>query len=183
MEQNETELEIILVLLKQKGIHVRAIAKAVNKPHATISRVMKGLLNKNVVDFKIEGKNKVFRLKKSIEALQYVYMAEHFKVLKLFEKYPMLSVISEAILSRTSEKLVILFGSFAKFNARKNSDIDVFIETKKKKAKEQVENIDSRISVKIGKLNRKSPMIKEIIRDHIILRGVEHYYEKNKIFD
>ena len=181
MEQNE--FEIILALLRNKELHVRGIAKTISQPHANISRIMKRLLNKNIVDFKFEGKNKVFRLKKGIEALNYVYMAEHFKLLKLFEKYPFLSVITESIISKTSEKLIIIFGSFAKFSANKESDIDIFIETTNRKIKNEVENINSRLSVKIGKLDKNSLLIKEIIKDHVIVRGVEYYYEKNKIFD
>ena len=181
MEQNE--FEIMLSLLKYKELHVRGLAKIVNKPHASISRIMKKLLNKNIVDFKFEGKNKVFRLKKGVYTLNYIYMAEHFKLLKLFDKYQFLSVITESIASKTSEKLIIIFGSFAKFNANKDSDIDIFIETANRKTKNEVENINSMLSVKIGKFDKNSLLIKEIIKDHVIVSGVEYYYEKNKIFD
>ena len=181
MEQNE--FEIVLSLLKHKELHVRGLAKIASMPHANISRIMKGLLAKNIVDFKFEGKNKVFRLKKGIETLNYVYMAEHFKLLKLFEKYPFLSVITESIISKTSEKLIIIFGSFAKFNANNDSDIDIFIETTNRKIKNEVENINSRLSVKIGKFDKSNLLIKEIIKDHVTVMGVEYYYEKNRIFD
>ena len=96
MEQ--IELEIMLALLKNKGLYVRALAKITYRPHANISRAMKGLLKKNIVDFRFEGKNKVFRLKKGVEMLNYTYIAEHFKLLKLLEKYPFLSIIIESIL-------------------------------------------------------------------------------------
>lgn len=180
MEQNNTELEIIIALLKYKGLHVRGIARIINKPHANISRLMKKLLKKNVVDFKLEGKNKVFRLKKGVESLNHAYMAEHFKLLKLFEKYPISSVIIESILSKTNEKLILIFGSFAKFSAKKDNDIDVFIETTKRKVKTQLENINPRLSVKIGKFDTNNLLIKEIMKDHVILKGVEYYYENTK---
>lgn len=181
MEQ--IELEAILALLKYKELHVRGIAKTIYKPHANISRAMKGLLKKNIVDFRFEGKNKVFRLKKGIETLNYTYTAEHFKLLKLLEKYPFISIIIESILSKTNEKLIIIFGSFAKFNAKKDSDIDIFIETKDRKVKKEVENINSKLGVKIGKFDKNSLLIKEIIKNHVIVKGVEYYYEKNNIFD
>ena len=181
MEQ--IELESVLALLKYKELHVRALAKMVNQPHANISRTMKGLLKKNVVDFKFEGKNKLFKLKKGLEALNYVYLAEHYKLLKLFEKYPFLSILTESTVSKIDEKLILIFGSFAKFTAKKDSDIDVFIETTKRKVKSEVENINSRLSVKIGKFEKNNSLIKEIVKDHVIVRGVEYYYEKNKLFD
>lgn len=181
MEQNE--FEVVLALLRNKELHVRGLSKVINKPHASISRLMKDLLKRNVVDFKLEGKNKVFKLKKSIECLNFIYMAEHFKLLKLFDKYPHISVIAEMIASKTNEELIIIFGSFAKFSANRNSDIDIFVETMDRKVKTELENINSRISVKIGEFNQNNLLVKEIMKDHVILKGVEKYYEKIKIFD
>lgn len=184
MEQNNNcKLEIVLALLQYKELHIRGIAKLINQPPANVSRVMKKLLRKNVVDFRFEGKNKLFRLKKGIESLTCVYMAEHFNLLKLLEKYPALSVIIEDILSKIDEKLIIIFGSYAKFNAKKDSDIDIFIETTNRKVRKKIENINSRLSVKIGRFDKNNLLIKEIIKDHVILRGVESFYEKNKLFD
>ncbi len=182
MEQ--TGLEVILSLLKNKELHVRGIAKAVKQPHANISRAMKKMLDSNIVDFRTMGKNKIFRLKNSIEALQYAHSAEHFKLLKLIERYPFSSVIVEEILSKTEgEKLVAIFGSFAKFNAKSDSDIDIFVETENRAIKVELEKINSRISVKIGKFDKNNILIKEIIKDHVIIKGVEYFYEKNRIFD
>jgi len=183
MEQTEKALEIVLVLLKQKEAHVRALAEIVRQPHANISRLMKKLLEKNIVDFRFEGKNKIFRLKKGIETLNYVYMAEHFKLLKLLKKNPPLSIIIESILSKSNEKLIIIFGSFAKFIAKKDSDIDIFVETKSRKTKTELEKINSRLSVKIGRFDKDNLLIKEIMKNHVIVKGVEYYYEKNKLFN
>lgn len=181
MEQRE--LDIILALLRQKELHVRGLAKLLRQPHANISRVMKRLLEKNIVDFKIEGKNKVYNLKKGIETKSYIYAAEHYKLLKLFEKYSFLSVIIESILNKTNEDLIFVFGSFAKFKAKKESDVDVFIETDNRRVKREVEAINSRLNVKIGKFDKTNLLIKEIIKDHVIIKGVEGYYEKNPIFN
>ncbi len=183
MEQ--LELEAILALLKYKELHIRGIAKIINAPHSNISRLMKRFLEKNVVDFRIEGKNKTLRFKKGIEALSYVYMAEHFKLLKLLEKYPNMSIIIDLILSKLDKKseLVLIFGSYAKFNAKNDSDIDIFIETNDTKIKTKVENINSKLSVKIGKFDKNSPLIKEIIKDHIMIKGIEYYYEKHNLFE
>ena len=183
MEQTNIELEIVLALLRREELHIRALARYVNQPHANISRAMKSLLKENVVDFKVEGKNKLFRLKKGIESLNYAYIAEHYKLIKLLEKYPLLSIIVESILSKTNERLVIIFGSYAKFIAKKESDIDVFVETMKRSVKKELENINSKLSVKIGKFDKNNLLIKEIVKNHVIVKGVEYYYEKNKLFD
>lgn len=78
--------------------------------------------------------------------------------------------------------LAILFGSYVKGIAHKDSDIDIYIDTRNNKLKEEVELIDSKISVKIGSYNQESILIKEIEKNHMIIKGVERYYEKNKFF-
>jgi predicted nucleotidyltransferase len=74
--------------------------------------------------------------------------------------------------------LAVLFGSYARGKANKNSDIDIFIETKDRKLKQELELLNSRLSVKIGEYDRSSPLIKEIEKNHVILKGVEPFYEK-----
>ena len=59
MEHNK-ELKVVIALLKYKELHVRRLARITNEPQANISRLMKRLLEKNVVEFVIEGKNKLF---------------------------------------------------------------------------------------------------------------------------
>ena len=181
MEQ--MKLEITLVLLRHKQLHVRGIAKTLNQPHANVSRTMKRLLSANVVDFIILGKNKVFRLKKGLEATTYIYLAENFKLLKLIAKYPFLSVIAESILSSSTAPIILIFGSFSKFTAKQDSDIDLYVQTTSRKTKSAIEAINSRLSVKIGMLDKNNLLSKEIIKDHVVLRGAERYYEQIKFFD
>jgi len=181
MEQRE--LEIILALLKYKELHLRSLAKIINEPHANVSRTAKSLVKKNILDFKLQGRNKTFKLKRSIESLNYIYISEHYKLLKLFNKYPNLSIIAESISSKVNSNLIIIFGSYAKLIAKKDSDIDIYIETTNRKVKAIAENVNYKLSVKIGEFNKSSSLIKEIIKDHILLKGIEYFYEKNTVFD
>ena len=61
--------------------------------------------------------------------------------------------------------------------------MDIYIDTKNSRLKDDIELIDSKISVKIGDYNKDSLLIKEIEKNHVIIKGVEIYYEKNKFFD
>ena len=78
----------------------------------------------------------------------------------------------------TDEKLIVLFGSYAKNLAKKDSDIDIYIETKNRNIKKVVEEIHPKINVKIGPFDLKSPLIREIIKDHVIIRGLEEFHGK-----
>lgn len=182
MSQNNYNIHIIAALLKTEN-HIRGLAKAVHTNQTTIARKVQELHKNNVVDFKYEGKNKVVFLKKSLEAKQCVYHAEAQKLLDTIKKYPYLRRIIELIQKNEKIHLAILFGSYAKGTANKESDIDIYVSTVNTKLREEIGLIDTRISVKIGKYNSNSLLIKEIEKNHAIIKGVEAYYEKNKILD
>lgn len=176
-KRNNMELDIIGALLKSES-HVRGIAKKLGESHSTVLRKLNNLKNENIIDSKTEGKNKIFFLKNNLISKNYIQKAELHKLTKLLEKYPELSIIFEEILKKTDEKLIILFGSYAKWLAKNDSDIDIYIETKNRNVKKAVEDVHSKINVKIGTFDPKSPLIKEIINDHIIIRGIEVFYGK-----
>ncbi len=108
---------------------------------------------------------------------------EHYKLLEVIRKYSYLRKIVQEIKKDKRIKLAVLFGSHARGTATKESDIDIFIETENKRIKEEIEKINSRISVKIGKFDRKNLLIKEIEKSHVIIKGVELYYEKIGFFE
>ena len=137
----------------------------------------------NIVDYKRIGRNKTYSLKPSIEAKEVVYITEHEKLLSILSTYPLLKKIIQEIKAHKEIKLAILFGSYAKRLAHKDSDIDIYIETENKNLKKEIESINTNINVKIGKYNKNSLLIKEIEKNHAIIKGVERFYEKNKFFD
>jgi len=181
MEQNDYKSEIVNELLNNEN-HIRGLAKKLDTNHMTVLRKIKELEKENVVDYKEEGRNKVYFLKKTIEAKSYAFKTENYKLLKLLNKYPQLRKVVEKIQKNKRIHLAILFGSYAKAIAKQDSDIDIYIETQNRKLKQEIQIIDSRLSIKIGKYDKSSLLIKEIEKNHVIIRGVEEYYEKNKFF-
>lgn len=181
MSQNNYNVRIVEVLLRSEA-HVRELARALKTSQTTIARKANELYKENVIDFRQEGKNKVLFLKKTLEAKQHAYLAETHKLLETLKKYPRLRRIIEQIKNNDQASLAVLFGSYAKGSAAKESDIDIYLDTNDNKLKAQIELIDSKISVKIGKYNQESLLIKEIDKNHVIIKGAEIYYEKNKFF-
>jgi predicted transcriptional regulator len=104
---------IIKNLLKSPN-HIRGLAKDLNTNQTTIARKIKDLSNNNVVDFNIEGKNKTYFLKKTLEAKEYIIITEHYELLKTIKKYPILRNIIEEIKKDKTIEIVILYGSYAK---------------------------------------------------------------------
>ena len=179
--KNNLELEIILVLLKGKS-HLREIARTLNESHSTILRKINELVKDNILDYKKEGKNKIFFIKNNLKAKNYVYSAEIHKLNLLLKKHPELSIILEDIKKNFPKGIIILFGSYAKGIPKQNSDIDIYLETNDNKIKDEVKDINSKLSIKIGKFDTESLLIKEIVKNHIIIRGLEDFYERVEFF-
>ncbi len=176
------ELEIMLALLKGEN-HLRAIAKLLDASHSTVSRTLARLLQENVLDFKTEGKNKVFFIKKNLQAKNYVFNAERYKLIRLLKQYPELGIIIEDVLKNCDATMILLFGSCAKGTAKKDSDIDIYVETAERKIKDKIDALHSKISVKIGSFDTRDQLIKEIVKNHIILKGVDDFYDRLGFFE
>src|SRR3989338_9189610 len=75
MSQNNYNIKIVEALLKAEN-HIRGLAKLLNTKQTTIARKVHELSKENILDFKQEGRNKVFFIKKTLEAKQYAYLVE-----------------------------------------------------------------------------------------------------------
>jgi len=130
------------------------------------------------LDYKVEGKNHIYFIKKNLVSRSFILNAENYKLARLLIGYPELEPIFHDVIKKSKCSLILLFGSYAKGNFKKDSDIDIYIETKSRKIKQDVEGVYHRISVKIGAFNQDDLLIREIIKNHIIIKGCEEYYEK-----
>ncbi len=180
VEQNLTN-EIVALLLKE-DLHPRAFAERLATNHVTVLRKLRDLEAENVVDFRVVGKNKTYTLKRSIEGRNAAMIAELYRQSMVVSRYPVLRGIFAAIHEMPDIPLALLFGSYAKGLATKESDVDIFLETADPARKKQLEQKHSLLSVKTGRFDTDDLLVREIIKDHIIIRGVELYFEKTGRF-
>ncbi len=173
--------EVLLLLLK-KEMHGRELAKELKTSLTRVQAILNELRELNVMDYKTEGRNHVYFIKRNIVAKAYVLNAENYKLAKLLRKYPFLEPLFKDIAEKCPDKMILLFGSYAKFNPKDDSDIDIYIDTTDKKIKTAVNNINENISAKIGEFSKKDLLIQEIMKDHIIIQGGEYFYEKLGFF-
>lgn len=153
--------------------HGRALAQLLASNQTTIARATQDLVSMNVLDYELQGRNKVFALKDSIEARSMYIMAEHDALIQLLERVPMLRRIIERIQAH-EPKLAVLFGSYAKGTQRRESDIDIYLETSDRSVRDAIKRIDSRLHVIIGSFEQ-SPLRSEIEHSHVIICGAERY--------
>jgi predicted nucleotidyltransferase len=179
VEQNLSN-EIINILMKG-DLHPRGLANKLGTNHMTVSRKLQNLNKENIVDYRIEGKNKIFFVKKSIEGRNAVMIVEIYKQSRILHWYPGLRGIFKSVQNIPDVSFALLFGSYAKGLATKESDIDIFIETLNPSIREKLEKKHSSLSIKIGEFDPGSLLIREIIKDHVVIKGVEMYLDKTGI--
>jgi len=181
MAQKDYKLEIVNSLIG-KNWHVRGLAKHLKINHMVVFRKFKELYNENVLDYREEGKNKIYFLKKTLEAKSYIFITENYKLIQLLKKHLFLRNVIEKIQGDKRIQLAVLFGSYAKDLANNKSDIDVYVDTEDKQIKKDLELINSKLNIKIGKYNKDNLLIKEIEDNHVIIKGVEKFYENYNLF-
>jgi predicted nucleotidyltransferase len=173
----------IVALLLQADLHPRGLAEKLQTNHMTIARKLRTLVDENVADYRTEGKNNVYFLKKSIEGRNAAMIAELYKQSRIVSVYPILRNIFRIIQEEEEISLALLYGSYAKGIPSKTSDIDIYIDTLNTNLKKQLEQQHSSLSVKIGEFDPQSLLIREIIKDHVIIKGVEVYFDKTGFFE
>jgi len=173
--------ETLLLLLK-KEIHQRALVKELHTSLTRVQAIVNELRGINAVDFKEIGRNHVYFIKKNIISRSLLLNAENYKLIKLLRNHPHLEPMLMKIMKLCPE-MIILFGSYANGTETKESDIDIYISTTSQQLKDEVQTIHDSLSVKIGKFNTEDLLIKEIIKNHIIIKRGEEFYEKIKFLE
>jgi len=175
MLQIRNDLEII-ELLRKGPRHIRRLGEEIGLIPSTVMRTIRKLEEENTLDFRQEGKNKVYFLKNTPEAKAYIFLTENYKLLKALNNAKVRRIVKE-LQEKTKGELIVLFGSYAKNNYKKGSDIDIYLETQNKQLKKELEKISEKLSIKIGKLNKDNLLTKEIIKDHIIIQNIDRFYQ------
>ena len=183
----DTKLRILRTIYEDRYINLsNLIKKAKTSPNLVLSYVNK-LINFNVVaEQKSGGKIKVHVRNlmpnfKSDESKIIYSLIELDKKEMFFKKYKNLKIIFEQLYELFDEniKFVIIYGSYARFSAGKESDLDLLIvgrltDEKIKRLKEAFITLDIEPSIKIESLkqfkdNLNKPLYKNIIKEHVIV--------------
>ena len=189
----ETKLKIIAELERNpKGVHLREISRTVNSGLPNVKRFLEILENEGVVKKEREANLVKFNLRESEKTAAYLRQVHTEK----FLLFP--SKIKTAITDFLNELeirplIALIFGSYAKRNYTKESDIDVLLVFQKVDDGKSIENTAKRISMRTNTkvspvyidyknfeknfLNKEHDFSGEIRQDVIILLGVETYYK------
>jgi predicted nucleotidyltransferase len=183
---NQTTLKILGLYTGDygKSLHLREIARETAVDVKAVQLQLRRLERVNVLSSLVRGRNKEFHLNLSNPiARYYLVLAEAFVSVKcLAGNFLVKKVVSEVVEGLSG--VVILFGSYAKGLARKNSDVDLLILTEKRLdggvLAEAGSPLSGRLSVKtmstarfVRGLKENDPLVREIVSDHVVLKGLD----------
>ena len=187
----ETKIRIINALDKnKKGVHIRELARVVKTSYNNTVRNIKILEQEEAIKKERDANLIRIKLKNHPLTIAYLKQAHTEKFLALPKKIS--SAITE-FLNELGEKplIALIFGSYAKGNFTKDSDIDillVFQEIKQKDIENSARRISMRTNTRISPvyvtysefeknfLNKEHEFSNEIRNNVIIITGVEQYY-------
>jgi predicted nucleotidyltransferase len=182
MYQNRNkELEVISLYLGdyKTRFYLRQISSLTKIPLKTCQNTLIKLEKDKILKSKTEGKNKYFSLNlENIKTKSYLLQTEIYQTDLFIEKY---SKIKMFLKSLKTTAPIIVFGSFAKFTATKNSDLDLIIISEKELKlpfhllpfKPHQINLKEKTFLKA--LKEQENLIKEIEENHIILNNHSFY--------
>ncbi len=170
----ETKSKIIAELEKnQSGIHLRGLSRLVNSGLPNVKRFLMILEKEGVVRKEKEANLIRFKL--------HTFPGKvHAAINEFLEELEIKPLIA------------LIFGSYAKGNFTKESDIDILLVFQKLENVKEIENTAKRISMRTNTkispvyvnynnfernfLNKNHDFSKEIRQDVIIILGIEYYY-------
>ena len=162
-------------------LHASKIAKLLSLPQKTVARKLAQLEKVHLLQYRREGKNKYYSLNLEKDfILSLLQIVEAYKEIQFNLQHPEWGLLLGELSSQAS---VILFGSYAKGLAKKDSDLDLVIFSGKNKSILEIlgrspSPVNAHyvtISLLGKKLKERQPLAKEIAHDHIL------FGEKEKI--
>ena len=169
-----------------RKIYGRELENKISISQKNIALTLDFLEKEGILSSKTSGNRRYFNLNKSNELVKkYIILAEIMNSIEFLKKNPKISHIFEKFQSQNN--IICIFGSYAKGIQKKGSDLDLFIIGKidEKKIKELGENYNIEISIKKGtktdflnSLKKRDPLMKEILKSHIIIKGYEEFVEE-----
>lgn len=180
-QKRNKELEIIALYRGnyKSEFYLRQISKLAKLPLKTAQNVLFNLEKSKVLKSKIDGKNKYFNLNlDNIQTKSYLLQSEIYKTDLFLENYPQFKTFLKSLNTNVP---IIIFGSFAKLKADKDSDLDLFVVSEKEQKLPfhlipyKIHQVNLSEDSFVKALIEKETLLQEIEESHIILNNHSFY--------
>jgi len=188
----ETKLKIMAELERsQGGIHLREISRLVKTGLPNAKRFLEILEKERIVKKEKDANLVKFKLRESERTIAYLKQinSEKFSLLPFKVQNAVTELLEEL---EIKPLIALIFGSYAKGNYTKESDIDILLVFQRVENEKGIENTAKRISMRTNTkislvyvnysnfeknfLNKEHDFSREIRQNVIILVGAEYYY-------
>jgi predicted nucleotidyltransferase len=189
----KTERKIIKIMLRENsGFTIRELSKKIKSDYKITHTAVKRLLQKKILSKKNIGKSVLCSLNKWIPCKELLF-AEYERAYEVLKNKDIRQLFKE-ITSKmtTSFFIIILFGSFAKGNINRYSDIDLLFISNEKDFESAIRKILRLVPLNVHPLvlNEKEflrmlasselNVVKEVVNNYVILYGIENFYKLMK---
>lgn len=191
----KTQEQILAFLLSnpEEQLTIRGIAKRLGKSYTLVYNNIADLEKKDIIKKQDVPPGKIITLNEF--APIHIFIDVELKRKKEFlRKYPWIEVMLEDILKSTTNLFFILlvFGSYAKGAQTTKSDLDLLVIVQGKRDIKEIEDVIRKVYTKVKKasnfidINDFKEMLlnpnalnigNEARKNHIILYGIEEYYQ------
>lgn len=162
--------------------HLREISRISGLPAETTARELRSLEHERVLLSRLEGRNKYFTLNLNLyRTKMYIIEAEINRTLEFLAKYPLFNTFIKSM--PLFNGAVTLFGSFARAEPTKTSDVDLLViaDNDISLPLELLPKSPHKITISqsdfLKAIDNPEPLIREIAHNHIILYNHSYFVE------
>lgn len=179
--KRNNELEVLRLYTQdyKSQFYLREISRTIKFPLKNVQNILSSLEKAGILKSSLRGKNKYFYLNlDKVQTKLILLQTEIYKTLLFLEKYPLFKTFLKKVTTQTP---IIVFGSFAKFTADKDSDLDLIL-IQKKQEKLPGHLLPYKVHAIIlseesfrKALEKQETLIKEVETNHLILNNHSFY--------
>jgi len=195
LPKNPAKLGILEVIMSNPGINITGIIKKTSTSPNLVIKYINTLVDANVLREERKGGKKKTHIRFLYPNLDQMgikvfSLVEVEKRIKFLKKYPEFKPIFNQMIELFQDKNVdfaLIFGSFARFVAEKDSDLDMLIINKNKNFENELSDIlitlNREYSVKVETKNefkeylKKKSLHQDILKNHVLIYGENTYLE------
>ena len=186
---NITENGLQIISLFTNGFdreyYIREVEKLLKISPRTAQLILEDLENKGIIESKVKGKIKSYKLKINELSNRYLTFVEQYKSIAFMEKNLLVKEVIEKI-GHFIDGIGVIFGSYAKGISNKESDLDIFVagDYEKEEIKKISRNLGIEISIKCYPLKtfeknvNQDSLLKEVLKNHIVFKNMELFIQK-----
>ena len=186
---NITENGLHIISLFTNGFdreyYIREVGKLLKISPRTAQLILEDLEDKGIIESKVRGKIKSYKLKINELSNRYLTFVEQYKSIAFMEKNLLVKEVIEKI-TRFINGIGIIFGSYTKGISNKESDLEIFVagNYEKEEIKKVSKNLGIEIIIKCYPLKifeknvNHDTLLKEVLKNHIIFKNTELFIQK-----